>query len=620
MLQALRGGAKSPIMKVFLVFLAAGFALWGVGDMTTGLIGGSDKAISAGKQSMSPREVAVKFDRARRNYLPNATMGEAIQAGLLSELAGALARDVVFRAEADRLGLAVTRDMQRDAVANEPSFRDELGNFSQSRFISTLANAGLSEEEYLQEVETALRRMQIVDAIASGATQPDAVARTVTAHELERRTARLVSVPVEASAVADPGGSTLAAWFADVKSRYDAPALRTARVGAIDPQMFAADIEISDAEVETAYQDRIDEFTTPERRRLRQMVFDDRAAADAAYARLSGGEDFTAVATDTLGWTEDDTQLGLVSRSDLDEALSEAAFTASTGDVTGPVESAFGVHLIAIDEVVAGGETSLADVSETIRTTLQAEAATDMIFEKANILEDVLASGATIDEAIAEVGGTLVTLPDIDRRGNDIDGAPYGGDGAELAQDSLVLDTIWSNEVDDLSVIQEGANDMFFVVEVTGETDPRERDLAEVRNRAIADWKLVEAIKVAREKATTLSSDASAFDAADETTTFRRTGTGLDHEAARLIAAAAFSQAIGESRVVESGSEAIAVRTETVTAAEESELTETAQLLRNFTNRAIQQDILGTLSRDLSQTHDLQIRLGGVQQLLIGSQ
>ena len=620
MLQALRGGAKSPIMKVFLVFLAAGFALWGVGDMTTGLIGGSDKAISAGQQSMSPREVAVKFDQARRNYLPNATIGEALESGLLPELAGVLARDVVFRAEADRLGLTVTRDMQRDAVANEPSFRDELGNFSQSRFISTLASAGLSEEEYLREVDSALRRIQIVDAIASGATQPDAVARTVTAHELERRTASLISVPVEASAIADPDESTLASWYGDVKSRYDAPALRTARVGAIDPQMFAADIEISDADVETAYQDRIDEFTTPERRRLRQMVFDDRAAADAAYARLSGGEDFTAIATDTLGWTEDDTQLGLVSRSDLDEALSEAAFTASTGDVTGPVESAFGVHLIAIDEVVAGGETSLADVSDTIRSTLQAEAATNIIFEKVNILEDVLASGATIDEAITQVGGTVVTLQSIDRRGNDIDGAPYAGDGTELAQDSLVLDTIWSNEIDDLSVIQEGANDMFFVVEVTGETDPRERDLAEVRNRAIADWKLVEAITLAREKATALSADASAFDAADETTAFRRTGTGLDHEAARLIATAAFSQEIGESRVVESGSEAIAVRTQTITAAENTELTETAQLLRTFTNQAIQQDILGTLSRDLSQTHDLQIRLGGVQQLLIGSQ
>jgi len=539
---------------------------------------------------------------------------------LLSELAGALARDVVFSAEADRLGLAVTRDMQRDAVANEPSFRDETGDFSQSRFVSTLANAGLSEEEYLQEVETALHRIQIVDAIASGASQPDAVARIVTAHELERRTARLVSVPVDANDIADPDDGALATWFEEMKSRYDAPALRSARVGAIDPEMFAADIEITEEAVETAYRDRIDEFTTPETRRLRQMVFDDKAAAEAAYSRLTNGDDFAAVANDALGWTAADTELGMVSRNDLDEAIAEAAFAASQGDVTGPIESAFGVHLIAVDEVVAGGEISLADVSDAIRSTLQAEAARDMIFEKANILEDVLASGATIAEAIAKVGGTVVTLQNIDRRGNDIDGLPYSGDGAELAQDSLVLDTIWSSEPDDLSVIQEGTNDMFFVVEVTEETDPRERQLTEVRNRAIADWKLTEAIKAAREKATELSTDAAAFDIADETTAFRRTGTGLDHEAARLIATAAFSQKIGESQVVETGTEAIAVRTETVTAAEGEELANTAQLLDSFTKRAIQQDILATLSRDLSQTHDLQIRLGGVQQLLIGSQ
>ncbi len=55
MLGAMRGGAKSPIMKVFLLFLAAGFALWGVGDVTTGLIGGSDKAISAGSECVTCR-------------------------------------------------------------------------------------------------------------------------------------------------------------------------------------------------------------------------------------------------------------------------------------------------------------------------------------------------------------------------------------------------------------------------------------------------------------------------------------------------------------------------------------------------------------------------------------
>ena len=618
MLQALRGGAKSPIMKVFLVFLAGGFALWGVGDMTTGLIGGSDKAISAGDQSLSPREVAMEFDRARRSYLPNATVGEALQSGLLSEVTGALARDVVFGAEAQKLGIAVTRDMQRYAVANEPSFKDELGDFSQSRFISILANAGMSEEEYLNQIETTLRRAQIVDAIAAGATLPVSVARTMTAHELERRTAKLVTVTVNTDAVAEPDDSTLSSWFDEVKSRYDAPALRSARIGSIDPQMFLDEIEISDEAIRTAYQDRIDEFTTPEQRRVRQMVFDDAAVAGTAFERVSGGEEFAAVAQDLLGWSELDTQLGLVTRSDLDEALAEQVFATAAGGIAGPVESAFGVHVLAIDEVIAGGEASIDDVRDAIRQTLQSESAIDLIFEKANILEDLVASGATIDEAIAKVGGTAATLTDIDRRGNDIDGVPYAGEGAGLAEDSLVVEAVCSGDIGTPGVIQEGADDMFFIVEVTGETDPRGRDLAEVRNRAITDWKLVEAIKAARAEAEAVG--AEALDSADATDAFRRTGTGLDHEAARLIATAAFGQKIGETRVVETGSEAIAVRTETVIPAEAEKLADTAKLLADFTSGSIQRDILNTLASDLSQTHDLQVRLGGVQQLLMGGQ
>ena len=620
MLQALRGGAKSPIMKVFLVFLAAGFALWGVGDMTTGLIGGSDKAIEAGDESLSPREVAIEFDRTRRNYLPNVSTGEALQTGLLSEVAGMLAREVVFHAEANRLGLTVTREMQRREVAEEPTFRDDTGTFSQTRFLSVLANAGLSEAEYLQRIDTALRGEQIIDAVSDGARQPQILARALTAYELERRAARLVSVAVDTNAVSDPDEAALASWYDEVKSRYDAPMLRTARIGSLTPQMFASAVEIDDADIAAAYDDRIDEFTTPERRRVRQMVFDDADSAETARQRVAGGENFEAVAEDMLGWTGDDTNLGLVTRSDLDGAVGEAVFEAATGEIAGPAESVFGVHLLVVDEIQEGGETSLAEVSDAIRSTLQIEAATDLIYEKVNQIEDRIASGATLDEAIAEVSGTLVTITDIDRRGNNIDGQPIAGDGAELAQDSVVLEAIWSTDIDDQSVIQEGAEDLFFIVEVTAETDPRERSLDEVRTRAITDWKTVEAIKAAREAAEARIADAAAFDSADTTADFRRNGIGLDHEAARLIATAVFAQDIGEARVVETGTEAIAVRTESITPAAESELAESAALVADVLESSLRQDVLATLARDLSQTHDLQMRLGGVQQILIGTQ
>ena len=620
MLQALRGGAKSPIMKVFLLFLAAGFALWGVGDMTTGLIGGSDKAIEAGDESLSPREVAIEFDRTRRNYLPNVSTGEALQTGLLSEVAGMMAREVVFHAEANRLGLTVTRDMQRREVAEEPTFKDETGAFSQTRFLSVLANAGLSEAEYLQRIDSALRGEQIVDAVAGGARHPQVVARALTSHELERRSARLVSVAVDVDAVSDPDEAALANWYDEVKSRYDAPMLRTARVGSLTPQMFASAIEIDEADIAAAYDDRIDEFTTPERRRVRQMVFEDAASADTARARVAAGENFEAVAEDMLGWTGDDTNLGLVTKSDLDGAVGEAVFEAAAGEIAGPAESVFGVHLLVVDEIQEGGETSLADVSDEIRATLQIEAATDLIYDKVNQIEDRIASGATLDEAMAEVSGNLVTITDIDRRGNDIDGNPVVGEAAELAQDSVVLETIWSSGIDEQSVIQEGAEDLFFIVEVTAETDPRERSLDEVRTRAIADWKLVEAIKTARETAEARIAEASTFDGVETSASFRRNGIGLDHEAARLIATAVFAQDIGEARVVETGTEAIAVRTETITPAEEDELAESANLVANVIDSSLQQDVLATLVRDLSQMHDLQIRLGGVQQILVGTQ
>ena len=620
MLQALRGGVKSPIMKVFLVFLAGGFALWGVGDMTTGLIGGSDKAITAGDESLSPGQVAVEFDRTRRNYLPNATMGEALQSGLLGEVAGSLARDVVFRAEAGKLGLTVTREMQRSEVANEPSFQDDTGTFSQSRFVGVLANAGLTEADYLERVNTALRREQIVEAVSAGAAQPEAVARALTAYELERRTARLVSVPVDANAIAMPTDEQLSTWFAEVKSRYDAPVLRSARVGSIVPQMFADTIEISDSEIESAYADRLDEFTTLEQRRVRQMVFEDMDTAQTAKSRVVAGEDFAAVANDLLGWTEDDITLGLVTKADLEGAVGEAVFGAASGELAGPAESVFGVHLLFVDDIIPGGETALDEVRDDIRNTLRMEAATDLIYDKVNELEDKIASGATLDEAFAAVNGTVVTIGEIDRRGNDINGIPVAGDAAELAQDSLVLETIWAADIDEIGVVEEGTDDMFFVVEVTGETDARERSLDEVRDRAAADWQTVEAIKAAREAAEAITADAAAFDGAEPTADFRRNGIGLDHEAARLIASAVFAQGAGESRVVETGAEAIAVRTEDILPVETDELDTSARMISGVIANSMRQDVLNILARELSQTHDLQVRLGGVQQLLLGSQ
>ena len=53
--------------------------------------------------------------------------------------------------------------------------------------------------------------------------------------------------------------------------------------------MIANGLAISETDIETVFESRIDEFSTPERRNIRQMVFDDKEKARAPYHASSRG-------------------------------------------------------------------------------------------------------------------------------------------------------------------------------------------------------------------------------------------------------------------------------------------------------------------------------------------
>jgi peptidyl-prolyl cis-trans isomerase D len=619
MLQAIRSGAKSPLMKFFLLFLAGGFALWGIGDGSTGLIGGSDKAISAGDQSLSPREVAIEFDRTRRAYLPNTTTEEAVQGGLLNEVIGTMSRELLFRAESHDLGLIVTRAMQRDAVANEASFQDDLGQFSEGRFMQVLANAGFSEQDYLKRVDNILQRQQLIKPLSDGLRYSNELAKLVAEYELQKRTVKLTSYAVSPKSIGVPDDATIDKFFQENKSSYEAPRLRSAVIGSLSAAAIAEDIVISDADIRIAFEDNLDEFRTPETRDIRQLVFDDKATANTARQQLDDGKDFAEVALTMLDWSEADTNLGTVTQSALDSDLAAAAFAAGVGAIVGPLQTAFGYHLLSIDKITAGGVTQLEDIRDNIAANLRAEQAIDVLYEKVNLLEDLLGSGDTIEEAISKVGGRLDIANHIDRQGQTIDGLPSGGEAGKLLQDGSILDLIWDSELDEVSVIQEGSDDVFFVVNVTTETEPRERQLNEVKKLVISDYQRIEAVKEARSEAEAAVANPQTDQNTAPSTAFRRNGIGLDHEAAGLIADVAFSQNSGDIQIVETGREAIAVRTIDIIQASDEELRETTKHLLTLMKNAINDDMTNLLLISLSQKHDLQINSQAVQQLLLGA-
>jgi len=620
MLKSMRSSAKSAPMKIFLVMLAIGFAMWGIDDVFRN-VGSNDAAIKAGDYEISALEAAQEFDRTRRAYLPGANNAEAIGQGMLGDVLNGLARRAVFAAEAQRLGLTVTRDMEKQYIAGEPAFQDQNGKFNLLRFQDALSRAGLTEEAYVEYIRQDLSSGQILSSMMPGLSYSDSLSKRIGQWRLERRVIDYVTIKVDVNGAATPSKAELDAWYADNKDIYKSPDLRAVTALVLSPDALLSEVTVEDAEIRTAYDNQIDIYQDPERRTLRQMIFADPAAAQEAVNAINGGESFNAIADKSLGLTEDDTMLGDLTRDDLTEELAEPAFNAGLGELIGPIATPLGSHLILVEEITPQKVVSFDDVSDAILDNLKREKAIDLVYQRVGSLEEGLASGATFEETAQSTGAELVQINGLDRSGNNIDGQPIDG----IAGDTKFRQSVWTAPVGDLGLVEETNADTFFVLRVDREDLSAERPLADVQDRVLVDMRRETAMTTARNQAESivssqdLAKSAKAAGLSVETSpAMRRDGVSFDHNAARLVATKAFGLEINTLDYIETGDDVIVLTVTDILAADADALAEETERLKATLSSNLATSIEGVIANGLVDIHSLSINAGAVQTLLVG--
>lgn len=620
MLRSMRSGAKSTPMRIFLLALVAGFAMWGIDDVFRN-VGSNDAAVTAGDVSISAVEAATEFDRTRRAYLPTSNNAEAVAQGMLGDVLAGLARRAVFTAEAERLGLAVTREMEKTHIAQEPAFLDDTGRFSVLRFQDTLARAGLNEESYLAYINNDLQRGQLFSALVPSVSYSDALSENIAAWRLERRVISYAEIKVDIDGAATPSDAELDAWYADNKESYNSPDLRAVTALVLSPDSLIDEVELNDEDLRAAYEAQSDDFITPERRMIRQMVFADEAKAKEAIDQITQGQSFTEVAETMLGLTESDTELGNLTADDLSEELSSEVFAASNGDVVGPVATPLGQHILVIDDVTPSSTVSFEDARDRLAADLEREAATDLVYSRLGQLEDSLSSGSTLEEAARATGAELLDIMGMDRNGRDINGIAIDG----IAADTKFRQTVWTAPVGEDSLVEETNADTFYVLRVNDDMPSAERPLADVRDRAINDMKTERAIASAKARAEAIiaADDMATAAKADgltviESPAMRRDGVSFDHSSARLIANKAFATDLNETAFVETGAEAVVLMVTAINPAEGDTLVAETERMKASLSANVATSLEGIVANGLTETHDVSINAQAVQNLLIG--
>jgi len=138
-----------------------------------------------------------------------------------------------------------------------------------------------------------------------------------------------------------------------------------------------ADVKVSEDQISQTFDQRKEQLAVPERRHLRHLLVATEDDAKKALARINGPETFEAVAKAvSLDTTTKDNggDLGTVSEAQLDPAFGKPAFAAARGSTFGPVQTKNGWHVGLVVDVTPGHPVTLAEVHDSLRDTLLAEA------------------------------------------------------------------------------------------------------------------------------------------------------------------------------------------------------------------------------------------------------
>ena len=133
---------------------------------------------------------------------------------------------------------------------------------------------------------------------------------------------------------------------------------------------------VTDVEVEAYYEKEIQNGPADEEVRARHILLDSREAADAVVVALKDGVDFETLAKERSKGPSGPSggDLGYFTKDAMVEPFANAAFKMQSGDMSAPVKTQFGWHVIKVEDRRSKPKPALVDVRDQIFQILIGEA------------------------------------------------------------------------------------------------------------------------------------------------------------------------------------------------------------------------------------------------------
>jgi len=405
MLTKIREKAQGAFAWGILIIICVPFALWGIQNYLD--TGEEAPVASVGDKDFFQRDVNKAYEQYSQNLQGMMIDEQTLKTQALEKLI----KDEVLLQYVHANGLVTTDDAARELIQSLPYFQVD-GKFDDKRYRTALNLQKMSSGEFVNRIKNALIMEQFQRSIidSSFATKYDV--ESFFKIQNQQRDVDYVTVAVQKLAE-QPSEDQIAAYYQQHQDLYQTPEQVSVEYIELALEDIAKTIAVTDDKLKAYYEEQKDQYTTPERRKISHILFaindkvDEKTALEKALKAQKelAGKDFAVVAAEV----SDDKltakiggDLGLFNAGVMEKSFEDAASALKLGEVSNPVKSAFGYHLIKVTELVPGEIKPFESVKNEVTKAYQKAQAENAFYE----------SGERLTEMSYEHPDTLKTVAD----------------------------------------------------------------------------------------------------------------------------------------------------------------------------------------------------------------
>ncbi len=429
--------------------LALVFVAWGPTTVMDMSFGSSSYAAKVNGEKIS----ADRMNEQWQMQLPQvmaAYGGEVppeVRTELQHQMLDVAVRELVAMQHARKVGFRVSSGEIARAFREEEAFQID-GQFSLTEAQARLANAGISERAYLDELSSRLLTNRLLGVI--GVTDfltPVESRRILGLLDEEREVRYLLLDPEKYAGNAPVDDAAIQGYYESHQEDFAIPESVKLAYAELLLTDLADTVTVTEEELKARYELDKAQYVQPETRNARHILLpvaeeaedaEQAGRAQELYTQIQGGADFAELARANSGDTASAAnggELGWASRETYVPAFADKLFSMREGEVSEPVKTQFGYHIIKLEGIRPEVGRSFETVRSEIAATLRNEKAVALFNSEQDRLQEQLETGGTNLDALVQ---------EFNLRRGEVENFERGAGGLPLGSDATLNREVFS--------------------------------------------------------------------------------------------------------------------------------------------------------------------------------